>query len=92
MNKFTPGPWRVNKSNGMRIAAGRNTPIAETLGAHLLEEEHANARLIAAAPELLASLKTIADWRELTHSHDLPEIVLWLEVEARAAIAKAEGE
>jgi len=50
-------------------------------------EESANARLIAAAPELLAALKEIA---ELTSKRQLP-LTVQINDAARAAIAKAEG-
>ena len=50
-------------------------------------ECRANARLIAAAPELLAALKALAVGREMIVSHHM-----WPEVQtAMAVIAKAEG-
>jgi hypothetical protein len=75
--KHTPGPWRQeetrvyfpNNAGGFCI---RNCPSPE-----------ANARLIAAAPELLDIAETIA--LDSTSPHQ------WLD-ELRAAIAKATGE
>ena len=47
-------------------------------------EAEANARLIAAAPDLLAALEALAD---------VPDVQGWPETDqARAAIAKAKGE
>ncbi len=51
-----------------------------------MDEAKANARLIAAAPDLLAALETALD----ICPQDMLDIV-WA-VEARAAIAKARGE
>lgn len=60
MNKHTPGPWTTNpiqvavwtaKAKGKKrqfICSGNNPPD----GYEIAREEHANARLIAAAPEL----------------------------------------
>ena len=51
------------------------------------EEAAANARLIAAAPELLAATKRMINWLEgLSDEIDIIDMAL----QARAAIAKAE--
>ena len=63
MNKHTPGPWsyRLNRHTGPTITADSS----DTDIVHLLsitdsgEQELANARLIAAAPDLLAALERI---------------------------------
>jgi hypothetical protein len=72
-NKPTQGQWFCNFGNGTHLENdvtiwGNDglTPIAEILNdPHLespeWEEAAANARLIAAAPELLAALKAISD-------------------------------
>jgi hypothetical protein len=49
------------------------------------ECQEANARLIAAAPELLAALQAVADYWA---GGDVPEV---LDTQMRAAIAKATG-
>lgn len=98
--KHTKGPWRVNRRDKHRISAGRNTPVAETLGAELMETDHANARLIAAAPRLLAALKGAL---EIIRYHEdegpSPQGNGWqseelkaLVAEVNAAIKDAEGE
>jgi hypothetical protein len=82
MSDHTPGPWSVYgyeivSEDGQRVATA-STP------ARPHPEERANARLIAASPELLAVLRGI-----LTNagSHIDTE---WLEL-ATAIIAQAEG-
>ena len=63
MSKHTPGPWRLNSwqitGNGATIADLRSWPN-ETLMIRL--EAEANARLIAAAPELLEALRGVMRW------------------------------
>lgn len=91
MSKFkgTPGPWRVARQNGSPTTG--EWMIAGAKPGYLAEVRDcgggfaaANARLIAAAPELLDALMELADWyREHT---GLPPTA------ANAAIAKALGE
>jgi hypothetical protein len=67
MNGHTPGPWRV-KGTGrgliLRIFSGDHddidTEIATVFRADHLDYE-ANARVMAAGPELLAALKVAGD-------------------------------
>ncbi len=90
--KHTPGPWRQNdhpqRGNQLyvRIGSGCANAIVErkdTFG-KVSDEDIANARLIAAAPDLLeACRQMLFDVFEDVH----PETVK----QARAAIAKAEG-
>jgi hypothetical protein len=57
-----------------------------------LQRNKANARLIAAAPELLAELKNIANANPSTWDADLrDQFRPWAQNRARAAVAKAEG-
>ena len=64
MGKFTPGPWKAeqacDKEGGPKpewwISARGFIDIAETSGEKKPEEEAANARLIAAAPEMYKAL------------------------------------
>ena len=60
MADFTPGPWRywrANKSRSYRIFAG-GFPLANinSAGSRSATAPNANARLIAAAPELYEAL------------------------------------
>ena len=69
MSKHTSGPWRANSA--MQVVRGWNYSdhVVATVSAQLLwhenrnkeqEEVDANARLIAAAPELYDELRTLA--------------------------------
>lgn len=88
--RHTPGPWTVHgEPHDLCVRAGGST-VAEVIPR---EARAANARLIAAAPELLEALSQASD---LLHRHmgqygadELDE--RGLEV-IRAAIAKATGE
>ncbi len=83
---FTPGPWVVFPGHNPGIQAPSGTIVTygncgESCGIHGKNQE-ADARLIAAAPELLEALKAvvaIADRKTVEFNA------------ARAAIAKAEG-
>jgi len=89
--KHTPGPWHVVKHHDGRVAIchgpGSGFWVA-TISPYWPERVQANARLIAAAPDLLAALQGFGRWLELqpenyqTHFADLLTA-------ARAAIAKA---
>ena len=65
MTKHTPGPWRAEISCDETgapqkcwwISAKGDVDIGETSGEKRSDEEAANARLIAAAPELYEALK-----------------------------------
>lgn len=95
--QHTPGPWTVAEDdiNGQAIVRGRHTEIA-TCWHHCLGsleiQMRANARLIAAAPELLEALEAclarlqIVDTEAIKNSYHLPVI------KAAAAINKAKGE
>lgn len=66
MSKHTPGPWAVyddsndGKTNRIEIAALGKT-VARIYHS-VPEEDLPNARLIAAAPELLEACQTFAEW------------------------------
>jgi hypothetical protein len=92
MSKHTPGPWLLHG----RITQGNHLPCsavtAKTLIAKVyseayndIDEETANAILIAAAPELLEALKEFVEWIE-QGDYDISFLA-----KAQAAIAKAEG-
>jgi hypothetical protein len=64
MMTHTKAPWRLNAGDETVVMAG-SLKVARAycggLTAINLEEAEANARLIAAAPDLLAALKPFAD-------------------------------
>jgi hypothetical protein len=76
MSKHTPGPWKAEDN----AVFSNRMCLAICYGARI----PANARLIAAAPELLAALKDIA--RTPEGDEESAQAI------ARAVIAKAEGE
>ena len=78
MTKHTPGPWPI-QSHENRLYVG---PV-EIDGDD--DEDLANARLIAAAPDMLAALRALDDVNLDVGGVRLREIV-------DAAIDKAEGE
>ena len=93
--KHTPGPWDASyRDGGARIMAGSITLANILQGGHAgsLAEQYANARLIAAAPELLAALRELLELHRPTRAKQRT-------IEARdaaiasavAAIDKAEG-
>ena len=81
--KHTPGPWHI--ANGVQIRSNRDqiAKIWMMRGG----EGRENARLIAAAPDLLEALIELAACGAEAWGEDRP-CVKW----ARAAIAKATGE
>jgi hypothetical protein len=79
MSEQTPGPWKFGSHSIQGPDDSYVVPL--TYGYMTLP----NARLIAAAPELLAALKAVrAEWREGYGLNCVEQV--------RAAIAKAEGE
>jgi len=97
MGKHTPGPWTFTKARTIIHISNGVRPIAEVPcradKRTVYPEAEANARLIAAAPEMLEALKAFAEMPTSDESpgthpdHDMDELIF----AARAAIAKAEG-
>lgn len=95
--QHTPGPWEVLA--GTIVQEQNNGPTITSLKESLDDRHHdffeirANARLIAAAPELLEALKELAGV-EFRHGSQAERNRQFAEAQAaaRAAIAKAEGE
>lgn len=94
--KHTSGPWKVrpvySKGEPMpaTIYAGRES-IADMTGTS--PHDDANARLIAAAPDLLEMAKRANHYAQLLANHDPSNSVYWHNqaINIREAIAKAEG-
>lgn len=91
----TPGPWEYHEEDGGVFAPANErktghcwTAIhdAERTGGGLpsMKEQKANARLIAAAPELLALVKRMTSEQRMTND----DFQAWMDG-ARAAILKA---
>ena len=100
MSGHTPGPWRVELDDRGYVAnigtrGLDNKPGA--VGSRLFRrdafmtpsspEALANARLIAAAPDLLATLERILDWCFCDDGRGVPECSRCVEV--RAVIERA---
>jgi hypothetical protein len=94
MSEHTPGPWKAVRE---RLSPGREWRIeaadAENYNWHICQcfdlDGEANARLIAAAPELLAAVEAaVVAFEGRVHSRECLAVV----AQARAASAKARGE
>lgn len=101
MNAHTPGPWQITEMDGEvnRAVVGPDgeliadcfAPTAEDF--NLPQDYEANARLIAAAPELLEALSHLLEMvSECQLNGILPDAKEWPAEKARAAIAKAKGQ
>lgn len=92
MGKWTQGPWAVFAEEAdkpyIRIRGtllGRRFKVANVCAPEWdIDESRANARLIAAAPELAEALKLWARWNDMTEA----ELAIALEA-TTAALAKA---
>jgi len=91
-NQHTPGPWRWNVDPSGHFAYQHETGkiIASVQGKSTNGAAAANARLIAAAPELLAALRAIQ--REIEANPDNDTAIRSIDFICGAAIAKAEGQ
>lgn len=59
MSEFTPGPWTLSPKSGRFVIGSDQEPIYTAHTGRGLDEVEANARLIAAAPEMLAALEDL---------------------------------
>lgn len=95
MSKHTPGPWVVRPKRYLdtrrRVGPADNEffDVAYSSGNSNAESE-SNARLIAAAPEMLDVLKALVDRCNHLGSTDQVTGEVFYDM-VRAAIAKAEG-
>jgi len=97
--KYTPGPWKADRNLGCKMISAKpfeqhrqakRMEIACTSGIYSEEEDAANARLMAAAPELLAALRLAVALMERQDTlRHLDPVFVELD-QARAAIANAD--
>jgi len=84
MSEHTPGPWEIGAEYMVckldQLIVGSNHIQAK----NNRESEEADARLIAAAPDLLEAAEIIEDRDYMDNSGDMAKL--------RRAIAKAKGE
>ena len=86
--QHTPGPWRVTTAKVM-AGNGRAICLIENRKLHEgFQESSANARIIAAAPDLLAALEVVREYMDHAADQFSYEDI----VQIRAAIAKATKE
>jgi len=83
--QHTPGPWRIGDAGFTVFGPPKSGALPETIAP---VKNRANARLIAAAPELLEALEALLN-RDLAPPLEKIGAVY---VNARAAIAKARGQ
>ena len=90
-NSFTPGPWETLSFSQHELQADfAMVKIGKRV--HMVgysDEDKANARLITAAPELLAVLQELAESAEYWSEYDVPVGIV---DRINDAIAKAGGE
>ena len=91
--KHTPGPWQAVKWDdnaddvvGWSVVDSEGAMLPESEMTGDIEEAEANARLIAAAPDLLEALKICIE--VLEDSGNYP----WTLEDVKEAVAKATGE
>jgi hypothetical protein len=105
MNKHTPAPWKAahaiaegsifSDSGRTRLEDGGTTlyPICSYNRGWNADEDAANARLIASAPDLLQALLSILEHsREFGDIEDHETMLVRIQDKARAAISKATGD
>ena len=96
IGKYTPGPWTIDKNVTETDyllccdISDRNRGYVASL-AVTNEDALSNAKLIAAAPDLLEALKKAVDALELADDSGTPGLRKII-AEADTAIRKAEGE
>lgn len=88
MKKHTPGPWKLSENRDYAIESVHGDFL---IGHYEVTEDNesqdlANARLIAAAPDLLAALD------EIFHDYEIRGMPEELNNRALAAIKKAKGD
>lgn len=98
--KHTPGPWRVDDDNAKNVRAGGvgglfvaktyAIPVEDNPDDAYNREQIANARLIAAAPDLLEAARVAESFLRHRTAESLGEAGVLARRVIRAALAKAE--
>lgn len=101
--KHTPGPWKTQSIENQRHVWGPDGDCIVSIhnGSLPDDERKANARLIAAAPDLLEACEAVAELAEILKSSNDPSqnrraataaAAVMFSQKVRNAIAKARGE
>lgn len=101
MSKHTKGPWSENQYGELKSPTGKDIGVWHLGIAHVSRtpEAEANARLIKAAPDLLAALEAFMahydqHQKPMTEDERVDNDLAWFEAvdAARPVIARARGE
>jgi hypothetical protein len=93
MSKHTPGPWASNSADSFELCVYGNCHRIAKMAGGEINRDIANARLIAAAPELLEALQDFLNWsNSVYYGKDTRRELVRAKDKASAAIAKATGE
>jgi hypothetical protein len=84
--QHTPGPWKVREDYAGSMSVVSHDHFLARVGPPNTEQSAANARLIAAAPDLLEALREFVESFEGCYADGEPAMI-----KAQAAIAKATG-
>lgn len=92
--RFTPGPWMRDPEDKLRITTEELLNAGDYIAT---VETYADARFIAAAPDLYAALEAMLEVHGVTQEYADKHIEIpqsWVEVSeiARAALKRARGE
>lgn len=89
MSKHTPGPWRISRGSGYPLIQTDGLTVAEVLDdVHPdMEQLEANARLIAASPDMRAALIDLYN----ATTDGRPEVIRAARAVARRAMDKADN-
>lgn len=79
----TPGPW---EARGLTVFEPSKTALSVATATQHQPHAKANARLIAAAPDMLASLRAMVDFHAGERDGEYPDLDT-----ARALIARLDG-
>jgi hypothetical protein len=93
MTTHTPGPWACtytsNYAHDYRLTRPNGQPLPINAEANDRREQRANARLIAAAPEMFAALQWFDEQMRDDSALDMGKLINEMEQRTRAAIKKA---
>lgn len=95
MTKHTPGPWRIGDAGAAIFGPKTDAPSPATIVSAMgkaggdVSAMRANARLIAAAPDMLNALRDVA---AISTGYDSEEIIGDIQAICARVIQQAQGE